>query len=193
MTCTNRNIILSLIALFFASATSAQNISIAQNVSIAQNISFTVRTTMEVEALSAPTIQAIGTAMDKIGTELDIAVVQTVTGNVTANSVRQLRGNIERKLCTNCPRQSGPLCFFHPGIVEVRCRRSLTMHEELPEDELVNLTVDDHAQYLYIADRCEKAKDEVTSIILAAAKEGIIPLLPLGSQFEQTCFYEIVN
>ena len=75
----------------------------------------------------------------------------------------------------------------------IKCRRSLTMHEELPEDELVNLTVDDRVQYLHIADRCEKAKDEVTSIIHAAAKEGIIPLIPLGSKFLQTCFYDIVN
>ena len=179
----NGNIFLLLISLLVASASADQNITII------------VRATMINEVpLSNRTIKAIDTAMASLAPKLNHAVEAVsgeVFGNATIPDVRQLRVNDNRKLqrCVSC-NQSGPTCYIWPTSYP-KCpgRRALTMHEKLSEDAILDLTDDDRRRHLQIATLCLEATSGVNSIIHEAAKEGVVPLLPLGSKFVETCFY----
>jgi hypothetical protein len=175
-------IVLALIALLVSSVSAEETILVA------------IRTLIHIEEpLSKTEILAIDAAMNNIGTELD-NVVKEVVANVTVPVTRKLRVGDDRKL--NC----APCLFFPPfwtmcyvnGVWRDRCRRALTMHEDLSEEEVADLNEDDRRRHLHISNLCEKAKAGVTSVIEEAESKGIIPV-PSDSQFAEQCFYEIVN
>ena len=182
----NGSMILSLFTLLIVSASAEETILPAD-----QNITVLVVTTMKNPVLlSAPTLQAIDDAIKLLEPEIDVAV-ESVSGNATIPSTRQLRVNDDRKLgvCRYCE-TAGQVCYVWPTSYP-KCpgRRALKMHERLSEDAILELTEDDRRRNMEITTACEKATGGVNDIIYEAAMEGIVPLLPLGSEFVETCFY----
>lgn len=174
------NIVLTVTALLVTSISAEETYLIA------------IRTLLHVdEPLPAPKLEAINDAMEKIGTELDI-VVEDVVVDVGVPPVRKLRVDDDRKL--NC----AP-CLYYPsyytgcwvnGIWRDRCRRALTMHEDLTEDAIADLNEDDRRRHLQISTLCQEAKSGVSTTLDEAASNGVVPL-PEGGTFVEQCFYEI--
>ena len=163
------------------------------SVSAEETYLIAIRSLLHVEEpISAAELQAIDNAMNEIGTDLDIVVDEVVTEHA-APSTRKLRVSDDRKLtcspCTGWPANySG--CWVS-GIYRDRCRRALTMHEDLSEDAIADLGEDDRRRHLQISTMCQEAKTGVSSAIQEATSEGIVPL-PEGGKFVEQCFYEIV-
>ena len=176
----NGNIVLTLFAMLVASTSAEETILIAIRTLLLAN-----------ETLSAPELQAINLGMNKIETELTI-VVEGVVADATLPPVRKLRVNDDRKL-------SCAPCLYYPsyytgcwvsGIWRERCRRALTMHEDLTEEAVADLNEDDRRRHLQISTLCQEAKTGVASSIQEATSEGVVPL-PDGSKFVEQCFYEV--
>lgn len=172
-------LILALIALLFESASAEENIFIE------------IRTLLYVAGtISAPKLKAIDTAMNEIGTKLDNEV-KKVLADAAVPPVRNLRVHDGRKLCNPCSGYPSKYdgCWVS-GTYVTRCRRALTMHEDLSEDDIANLNEDDRRCHLEVAALCQEAKTGVSSTIVEAASEGVVPL-PDGSKLVEQCFYEI--
>jgi hypothetical protein len=149
-----------------------------------------IRTLIRVEeTLSASEQHAIDTAMHSIKPELDNAVKEVIA-NATSPSTRKLR--VDRKLpCSNACRYYPPnwtMCYVN-GVWIDRCRRELTMHEDLSEEEVADLNEEDRRRHLEIAALCEEAKTAVAAVIEDAESEGIIPVPP-DREIAEQCFYE---
>jgi hypothetical protein len=175
--------VLTLIALLLSSASADEAIYIA------------IRTLIRVEeSLSKSEINAIDTAMHNIKTELD-NVVKEVVSNVTVPAARYLRVGDDRKLpCSNACQYYPPnwtMCYVS-GVWIDRCRRALTMHNDLTEEEVADLNEDDRRRHLQISSLCKEAKMGIASVIGEAESEGLIPFPP-DSKFAEQCFYEIID
>jgi hypothetical protein len=161
-------------------------------VSADESIFVAIRTLLRVEdPISAPELQAIDEAMNAIGTELDTIVKEAIADFDVVPPTRNLRVGDDREL--NC----SP-CRYYPsyytgcwvnGIWRDRCRRGLTMHEDLSEAAIANLSDDDRRRHLQVAALCAEAKTGVSAAIEDAESDGIVPV-PEGAEFVEQCFYE---
>ena len=162
------------------------------SVAAEESVYVVIRTLIRIEeTLSAPELQAIDTAMKSIGTELDNVVAEVLV-NATAPVTRKLRVGDDRKLaCTN-------QCFYYPshytmcyvnGVWKRRCRRELTLHEDLSDEQVADLSEHDRRRHLEITALCQEAKTAVASAIGEATSEGIVPIPP-NSEIAEQCFYE---
>jgi hypothetical protein len=176
----NGNIVLTLIALMCATASADDVIFMA------------VRTLLHVdEPLPAPVMEAIDIAMNDIEPEID-AKLGDVAAELEAPPARNLRVDNDRKL--NCAPCNGYPSYYTGCWVNFvwrdRCRRALTMHEDLSEEAIANLNEVDRRRHLQISTLCQEAKAGVAETIKEATKEGVVPL-PDGGKFVEQCFYEI--
>jgi hypothetical protein len=176
----NGNIVLILIALLVATASAEDVIFIA------------VRTLLHVEEpLSAPEMNAIDNAMHDIEKEID-TVLEDVAAGMEVPPVRNLRVDNDRRL--NCAPCNGFPSYYTGCWVNFiwrdRCKRALTMHEDLSEDAIADLNENNRRRHLQISTLCEEAKAGVASTIEDATREGVVPL-PDGGKFVEQCFYEI--
>ena len=182
MKLSNGNIVLTLIAL------------LAALVSAEQEIFMVVRTLIHFEeTLPATELRKIGRAINGMRSELD-NVVKDVIVNATIPSLRYLRVGDDRKLpCSSaCGHISYYTLCYVSGVWMDRCRRGLTMHEDLAEEKITELNEDDRRRHLQISTLCEEAKEGVASAISNATSEGIIPLPPNSTVVEE-CYYEILT
>jgi hypothetical protein len=143
------------------------------------------------EPLTQPEIHAIDTAMYGIKSDLD-NVVKDVVADTTVPSTRTLRVGDDRKLpCSNaCQHYASfyTMCYVN-GVWVDRCRRDLTMHEDLSEEEVADLNEDDRRRHLQLSTLCKEAKTGIASAIGEAKSEGLIPIPP-GSTITEKCYYE---
>jgi hypothetical protein len=168
MKLSNGNIVLTLIALLVSS--------------VSANPSIVIRTLIGGNLTEAVTEEIV------LGLESIAPKVNNMVNDVGGS--RKLRVRDDRRLqsCTN-------LCEFYPPRFTIchinglpRCRRALTMHEDLLEEEIADLNEDDRRRHLAIAALCQEAKSEVASAIGEAEREGIVPIPPDSTVVEQ-CFY----
>jgi hypothetical protein len=160
-------------------------------VSAEETIFIAIRTLLRVEdPISAPELQAIDTAMNAMGTELD-SVVKEVIADFNVPPARNLRIADDRALgCAPCLYYPSYYtgCWVN-GVWKDRCRRGLTMHEDLSEEAIANLNEADRRRHLQVAALCDEAKTGVSSVIVEAKSDGIVPV-PEGAEFVEQCFYE---
>jgi hypothetical protein len=149
--------------------------------SVSANPSILIRTLIGGNLTEAVT-EEIVVGLESIAPKVD-NMVNDVGGS------RKLRVRVDRRLpCTN-------LCEYYPPRFTIchingmeRCRRALTMHEDLLEEEIADLNEDDRRRHLTIAALCHEAKSEVASAMDEAEREGLVPIPPDSTVVEQ-CFY----
>lgn len=165
--------------------------SLTASVAVEESVYVVIRTLIRVEeTLSAPELEAIDAGMNNLGTELD-NVVKDVIADFEVPPNRNLRINDRKLACSRACRYFPPnwtMCYVN-GVWIDRCRRELTLHEDLSEEELANLNEDDRRRHLQIEALCQEATTAVASVIEGATSEGLVPIPPNSTMAEQ-CFYE---
>ena len=159
-----------------------------------QTLYLAVRTLLitDDEPLSNTTIQEIDTVMTSMNEVLSTivdSVASEVNGPPPAN--RQLL----RGLSPDCSQCNGyPAwvagCWVSATVWRPHCRRALTVHEELTEEQIGKLSDVDRRRHLLINDLCWEAKSGVSSAIYQSEQYGTLPSTE-GATFVEQCIYII--
>jgi hypothetical protein len=138
---------------------------------------------------STSELQAINVGMNTIKPVLDEVVTEVVAEQVPT---RNLRSSIEREMasCDPCPgfAESYPGCWVN-GIWKRQCRRGLTIHQDLSDEAVAELSEEDRRRHLYIVGLCSEAKSGVSVAIEEAQDMGVVPI-PESGTFIEKCLYE---
>jgi hypothetical protein len=134
------------------------------------------------EPISVVELSAIADAVEEIKPTLNAAIETILEKADTAvPSNRNLRANDERQLpCAVCTHMPPPWCFSS-GTTADRCRRALTVHEELSEEAVVKLEEGERRRHLQVSSLCLEAKRDIADLIDVA--------LPEGAKYIEQCLY----
>jgi hypothetical protein len=136
-------------------------------------------------------LPAIDAGMNAIKPLLDEVVTDVVAEQAPT---RNLRSSIEREMpsCDPCPgfHEDYPGCWVN-GVWKRQCRRGLTIHQDLSDEAIAELSEEDRRRHLYIVGLCSEAKTDVSVAIGEAQDMGIVPVPESGTLIEK-CLYEYV-
>jgi hypothetical protein len=141
---------------------------------------------------STAELQAINDGMIDIKYELDELVTDVVDEHLPT---RNLRSGVERKMPRNCDPCYGWNDDFDgcwvSGVWKRQCQRGLTIHQDISDAALAELSEEDRRRHLYVVGLCKEAKTGVTVAIGEAQDKGILPIPESGTLIEK-CLYEYV-
>jgi hypothetical protein len=168
--------------------------SISMHVSAQDSVAVVVVTLYETNGSelsnSTAELQAINDGMIEIKYVLDELVTDVVDEHAP---VRNLRSGVERKMPQHCDPCYGfhedyPGCWVN-GVWKRQCDRALTIHQDISDAALAELSEEDRRRHLYVVGLCKEAKTGVTVAIGEAQDEGILPV-PASGTFIEKCLYE---
>jgi hypothetical protein len=141
---------------------------------------------------STAELQAINDGMIDMKYLLDELVTDVVDEHAP---VRNLRSGVERKMQRHCDPCYGfhedyPGCWVN-GVWKRQCDRALTIHQDISDAALAELSEEDRRRHLYVVGLCKEAKTGVTEAIGEAQDKGILPVPESGTLIEK-CLYEYV-
>jgi hypothetical protein len=141
---------------------------------------------------STAELQAIDAGMNSIKYVLDEVVTEVVDEHAPA---RHLRSGVERKMPQHCDPCYGfhedyPGCYVN-GVWKRQCDRALTIHQDISDAAIAELSEEDRRRHLYVVGLCKEAKTGVTVAIGEAQDKGILPVPESGTLIEK-CLYEYV-